>query len=106
MSSETSQDALARRVDEIGQYDANIAMYKAIYDSLPHEWPDRLLQFKARKDHHAAIDEVEDMADVELLAQLWYSDQVHNFIRTEMMERTKAVAILRAMQSATMPPAP
>jgi hypothetical protein len=35
---------------------------------------------------------------VELVSQLWYADDVAHAIRTEMLERTKAAAILSVLE--------
>ena len=82
---------------EVDQYTANIALYETILAGLPTEWPAHLVSFKDRKDHQQAVTECAD-ADVDLLSQLLYMQQVKNAIRAEMLERTKAAAILAALQ--------
>ena len=88
----------ARRL-EVAQYEQNIAMYTAIYETLPHEWPEHLEPHRGAKDRHAEADKVEDLEDVELLSKLWYSDDVHKAIRSETVEMTKAKAILDFMEA-------
>ena len=92
-------DPIAIRRDEVAQYDRNIALYETIVASLPNEWPDHLSKFKGRTDHQAAASELEDVNDVELLAQLLYREQCEKAIRAEKLERTKAAAILAALQA-------
>lgn len=94
-----SQDLIDAREAEVAQYDQNIAIYETIYAALPKEWPARLEQFKGRKDHQQAVAEVDDLDDVDLLAQLLYSEQVRAAIRAEKLERTKAAAILAALKA-------
>jgi len=90
-------DPVQSRRDEVAQYDANIAMYQAILATLPTVWPAELEQFRKPKNQHQAIDSVP--ADrVELVSQLWYADDVAHAIRTEMLERTKAAAILSVLE--------
>jgi hypothetical protein len=100
MTIEETFDPIQARRDEVAAYDQNIATYTAIYAGLPHEWPEHLAPYRGRKDQHSAIDEIEDLDDVTLLSQLWYADTVHNLIRTETLERTKAAAILAALEGA------
>lgn len=95
----TPIDPISLREAEVAQYDANIALYETIYANLPKEWPARLEAFKGRKDHQQAVAEVDDLDDVDLLAQLLYMEQVKASIRAEKLERTKAAAILAALKA-------
>ena len=88
----------ARRL-EVEQYQQNIAMYTAIYETLPKEWPGHLEQYRGAKDRHAEAAKLENLDDVELLSKLWYSDDVHKAIRSETVEMTKAKAILDFMEA-------
>ena len=90
---------LQARQAEVAQYEANIAMYTAIIATLPTEWPTRLLDYRNSIDKHAAIASVDDMADVELLSNLWYADQCYAAIRSETVEMSKAKAILNVLQA-------
>ena len=92
-------DHTAVREAEVAQYDANIALYKSILADLPTEWPARLEQYRGRTDQQAAVAEIDDLADVELVAKLLYADQVRAAIRAETLERTKAAAILAALKA-------
>lgn len=98
MSEVPASDPIQRRRDEVAQYSANIAMFQAILATLPSEWPEHLAQHKGAKDTHSAVDSVPD-EHVELVAQLWYADQLKHLIRTETVERTKAAAILAVLEA-------
>lgn len=95
----TPAEILQMRRNEVAQYDANIAMYKAILATLPTEWPERLVQFKGATDEHAVAAQIEDLDDVLLLSQLLYADRCYASIRTEMIERTKAASILAVLEA-------
>jgi hypothetical protein len=96
---EQTFDPIAARREEVAQYDANIAMYTAIFAGLPHDWPAHLEQYRGAKNQQATVDQLEDLEDVVLLSQLWYADECHKAIRTETLERTKAAAILAALEA-------
>lgn len=96
---DTPMTPLQARQAEVAQYEANIAMYTAILSTLPTEWPTRLLDYRNATDKHAAISSVHDMADVELLSNLWYADQCYAAIRSETVEMSKAKAILNVLQA-------
>jgi hypothetical protein len=100
MKNEEQMTALETRRAEVAQYEANIAMFEAIYAELPHDWPEHLLKYRGASNQHASADEVESLEDVELLAQLWYADECHKAIRSETVEMTKAKAILAALEAA------
>jgi hypothetical protein len=100
MTENTEITPLEARRAEVAQYQANIAMFEAIYAALPHEWPKRLEKYRGSKKQHDDIDTVEDLADVELLSRLWYADECHKAIRSETVEMTKARAILATLEAA------
>ena len=98
MEQETVFDPIEARRDEIAQYDANIAMYQAIAQQLPDKWPASLEQYRNPKNQHKALKDVP--ADkVQQVAELWYADDVTQAIKTETLERTKAAAILAALEA-------
>lgn len=99
MSEETPITPVEARRAEVAQYDANIAMYHAILAGLPTEWPADLEQYRNPKKPHDAIDAV-PAEHVQAVAELWYADELRHLIRTETLERTKAAAILAALESA------
>jgi hypothetical protein len=98
MTEETQVTPLQARIAEVAQYEANIALYETILETLPTEWPERLLQHRNAKKQHDAIGNV-DSADVELLAKLWYADECAKAIKTETLELTKSKAILNVLQA-------
>jgi hypothetical protein len=98
MTEETQVTPLQARVVEVAQYEANIALYQTILQTLPTEWPERLLQYKGAKNQHDTIAGVAS-ADVELLAKLWYADECAKAIKTETLELTKSRAVLDVMQA-------
>jgi hypothetical protein len=87
-----------RRI-EVAQYDANIAMYKSILETLPSEWPDHLVEYRNPSNEHDTSSQIDDLDDLALVSQLWYADNVYKMIRSETVERTKAAAILAAMEA-------
>lgn len=98
MTEETQITPLQARMNEVAQYEANIALYESILETLPTEWPERLLQYKGAKNQHDAIANVEG-ADVLLLSKLWYADECAKAVKTETLELTKAKAILSVLQA-------
>jgi hypothetical protein len=99
MTEATPINLIALREQEIADYQRNVDMYTAILADLPTEWPSRLEQYRNVENRHNSIAEVEDLADVELLSNLWYADDCHRFIRTETLEMTKSKAILKALEA-------
>jgi hypothetical protein len=94
---EPTFDPIKARQDEIAQYERNIATYTAIAAATPSEWPERLLAYKGATDKHAVIATIEDLADVELLSDLWANAEAKAAIRTETLEKRKAEAILATL---------
>ena len=92
-------DPIAARQAEVDDYNNTIALFQNIRASLPSDWPEHLVKFKDRKDRHEAIAEVEDLDDVALVSDLWAHDDAYAAIRSNMVERAKAQAILSAMQA-------
>jgi hypothetical protein len=90
---------LEARIAEVAQYEANIALYTSMLAGLPTEYPAHLAQYKGVTDKHGVIGTIEDLADVELLSDLWAADDCRKAIRTEILEKRKAEAILSVMQS-------
>ena len=94
---ETPFDPIKSRQDEIAQYAANIATYTAIVAATEGEWPAHLVEYKGATNKHEVIGKIEDLADVELLADLWTHDEAKAAIRTETLEKRKAEAILATL---------
>jgi hypothetical protein len=91
-------DPIQLRRDEVAAYTANIAMYQAILATLPSEWPEDLLTYRKPSNTHSAIDNVPEDR-VQEISELWYADELKHLIRTETLERTKAAAILAALEA-------
>jgi hypothetical protein len=87
------------RQEEVNQYEANIQLYTTIAAGLPSEWPSHLEHLKSEKSQHEAIAKVENLADVELVGKLWAYEAAQASIRSEMVEKAKAEAILNAMKA-------
>jgi spore coat polysaccharide biosynthesis protein SpsF (cytidylyltransferase family) len=85
------------RQNEVEQYEKNVVTYQTILATLPTEWPDHLLEYRNAANQHDDIAKVDDLDDVALLSKLWYADQCRKSIRTEIVEMTKAKAILDTM---------
>ncbi len=94
---ETTFDPIKSRQEEIAQYENNIATYTAIVANTPSEWPERLLSYKGATNKHEVISTIEDLADVELLSDLWTNADARAAIRTETFEKRKAEAILATL---------
>lgn len=94
---EPTFDPIKARQDEIAQYEQNIATYTAIVASTPSEWPAHLLPHKGATNKHEVIAQIEDLADVELLSDLWTNADARAAIRTETLEKRKAEAILATL---------
>jgi hypothetical protein len=94
---EETFDPIKARQDEIAQYEQNIALYSSMASNLPSEWPAHLEKYKGAKNKHEAIAEIEDLADVELVSDLWAHDDAKAAVRTETLEKRKAEAILAAL---------
>jgi hypothetical protein len=96
---DTQLTPLEARIAEVAQYEANIQLYKNMLANLPTEWPARLIEYKDVTDKHAVIGKIADLNDVNLLSDLWTADDCVKAIRTETLEKRKAEAILKVMQS-------
>jgi hypothetical protein len=96
---ETTYNPIEARRAEVAAYEENILTYSAVLEELPTQWPPHLASYRNRADKHQAAAEIEDLADVDLLSELWYRDQVHDLIRSERVELAKARAILRALEA-------
>jgi hypothetical protein len=93
----TEKTAIEIRQDEVSQYEQNIELYTSISAGLPSKWPTHLEHLKGEKNQHEAIAKLENLADVELVGKLWAYEQAQAFIRSEMIEKAKAEAILNAL---------
>lgn len=98
MTEATQITPLQARIAEVAQYETNIALYQTILQTLPTEWPERLLEHRGSKNQHESIAGI-DSADVELISKLWYADECAKAIKTETLEWTKSKAILTVLQA-------
>lgn len=91
--------ALDLRIAEVAEYQKSIDLYTSIAASLPSEWPAHLAHLKGSTDKHSAIATIADLADVELVSDLWAHDDAQAAIRANFVEKRKAEAILAALQA-------
>ena len=98
-NTEATFDPIKSRQEEVDQYQANIELFTSIAAGLPSEWPSHLEHLKNEKSQHDAIAKVENLADVALVAKLWAYESAQASIRSEMVEKAKAEAILNAMNA-------
>lgn len=84
---------------EVAQYQANINTFNTILSTLPSELPEHLVAYRARKDKHDAVAEIEDLDDVTLLADVWFYDELKGRVRSETVEMRKAQAILAILEA-------
>lgn len=99
LTPEELSTAIASRRAEVNGYQHNIDTYTALIATLPSELPARLQAYRGRTDRHAAAAEIEDIADVELLSDVWFYDELKARVRSETVEKRKAQAILAALEA-------
>ena len=99
-AADRARQALEARRAEVAEYDNNISMYRQIAAGLPSEWPERLAGWKGARDHQAAA-AAAPVEDVPLLAQLLMREHCEKMEKTEILERTKAAAILAVLEANT-----
>ena len=83
------------RQAEVNSYSANVENYKALLQTLDGNWDDDLIHLKGIESQDAARHCPMDR--LERLAVLQQFDQVTNLLKTEIVERAKAAAILAVM---------
>jgi len=94
-----NEEILEARRNEVAAYQQNIDTYTALIASLPSELPAHLQEYRARTDRHAAAAEIEDLDDLELLSDVWFYDELKARVRSEIVEKRKAQAILSALEA-------
>lgn len=77
---------------EVDSYSVNVENYKTLLDTLDGEWDNDLVHLKNVEPQEAARQCPMDR--LERLAVLQQFDQVTNLLKTEIVERAKAKAIL------------
>lgn len=95
----TNEEIIQARRDEVAAYQNNIDTFNAILETLPNTLPSRLEQYRSRADRHVAAAEIENLDDVQLLADVWFYDELQGRIRSEIVEMRKAQAILGVLES-------
>lgn len=86
---------LEARQLEVNSYSENIVMYQTLIATLDGNWDDDLIHLKDIEIQEAARQC--PMERLERLAVLQQFDQVTNLLKTEIVERAKAQAILNVM---------
>jgi len=95
MTEEVQLTARQIRQMEVDSYEANIVTYRTILDTLDGNWDADLVHLKDLPAHDAAAQCSLDK--IERLAELQQFDQISRLIRTEILECSKAKAILNAL---------
>lgn len=93
--SETELTPKQLRELEVAAYQANIAVYTRLLDTLDGEWDSDLIHLKNVEAQEAARQCPIDRLD--RLAVLQQFDQVTNLLKTETVECAKATAILNIL---------
>ena len=96
MTEEIQLTPLQARQLEVDSYSANIATYEALIATLDGDWDADLIHLKGVEGQEAARQCPMDR--LERLAILQQFDQVTNLLKTEIVERAKAAAILAILQ--------
>ena len=81
---------------EVDTYSANVANYQALLATLDGDWDADLVHLKGVEGQEAARQCPMDR--LERLAVLQQYDQVTNLLKTEIVERAKAAAILAVLK--------
>lgn len=96
MTEEIELTPLQARELEVQTYEANIEIYKAILATLDGDWDADLAHLKDVEGQEAARQCPMDR--LERFAVLQQFDQVTNLLKTEIVERAKAAAILAVLK--------
>lgn len=97
MTEQVQPTAIEVRQMELDAYSANVANYTALLATLDGDWDADLIHLKGIEAQEAARQCPMDR--LERLAVLQQYDQVTNLLKTEIVERAKAAAILAVLQS-------
>jgi hypothetical protein len=89
--------ALEVRQLEVDSYSANVSNYTKLLLTLDGNWDADLVHLKGIESQEAARQC--PMNRLERLAVLQQFDQVTNLLKTEIVERAKALAILKVLQN-------
>lgn len=89
--------AIEARQAEVDAYSANVTNYQALLEVLDGNWDADLIHLKNIETQEAARQCPMDR--LERLATLQQFDQVTNLLKTEIVERAKAIAILEVLKN-------
>lgn len=95
MATDTPLTPKQVRQMEVDSYSANVTNYTALLATLDGNWDADLIHLKDMEPQSAARQC--PMDKLERLAVLQQFDQVSNLLKTEIVERAKAQAILNVM---------
>jgi hypothetical protein len=96
MTEETQLTPVEARQLEVDAYSTNVANYQALLATLDGNWDADLIHLKDVEIQEAARQC--PMDKLERLAVLQQFDQVTNLLKTEIVERAKAIAILNILK--------
>ena len=96
MTENVEPTAIESRQLEVDAYTQNVTNYKALLAMLDGNWDADLIHLKNMETQEAARQCPMDR--LERLAVLQQFDQVTNLLKTEIVERAKAAAILEMLQ--------
>jgi t-SNARE complex subunit (syntaxin) len=96
MTEEIQLTPLEARQMEVDSYSANVANYQTLLKTLDGNWDSDLIHLKDVEVQEAARQC--PMNRLERLAVLQQYDQVTNLLKTEIVERAKAQAILNILK--------
>ncbi len=94
---------IVAREREIHSYQVNIDNYNALLKALPSSWPDELVKFRGLNTQQIAANV--PLEQLQAVADLVFSDQVANLLKTEMIEQGKAQHVYNALVSQVDPAA-
>ena len=97
MTENTQPTAVESRQDEVDTYTNNILNYERLLAILEGNWDSDLVHLKDIEAQEAARQCPMDR--LERLAVLQQFDQVTNLLKTEIVERAKAAAILEILKA-------
>jgi hypothetical protein len=82
---------------EVDSYSMNVNTYKALLETLDGDWDDDLVHLKDMEGQEAARQC--SMDRLERLAVLQQYEQITKLLKTEIVERAKATAILNVLKA-------
>lgn len=89
---ETLKTSLQQRKEEIFGYQLNIDNYTLLISRLPSVWPEDLLKFRGA-DLATLVSNIQDEAQIMLVADLIFRDKLAATLMTEKLEQRKALLV-------------